>query len=107
MGQCCSRGFVVLDTQGSVFYTLRVNECGRTAAGCNACAPSCCSPAFDITVTLPSGEEVSMPRFSWPGWKCDRSDDLSNLLIRFPKDGTPVERAALLTGLYLIETAAP
>ena len=106
--QCCSRTFVVVDTQGSVFYTLRANECGYAAgAGCNACGPSCCNPSFDVYAELPSGLRIDMPRFIHPRWKSDGSGDVSNFLVPFPKGSTPVERAALLAGLYMIETATP
>ena len=39
----------------------------------------------------------------WPGWTCAGITDRSNILIRFPPDATPRQRAALLATMMLVE----
>lgn len=41
----------------------------------------------------------------WPGCNCGGITERSNLLLRFPRDATPQQRASLVAALMLVEFA--
>ena len=86
-------------------YRVRAGDCATVRGKCNWCAPSCCNESYDLDVLEPTetrGVGATAANV-WPGWTCAGITDRSNILIRFPPDATPRQRAALLATMMLVE----
>tara|TARA_B000000441_G_C21348621_1_gene126657 strand:- start:12 stop:443 length:432 start_codon:yes stop_codon:yes gene_type:complete len=101
----CTRSFVARDEAMNELYRVRAGDCATVRGKCNWCAPSCCNESYDLDVLEPTetrGVGATAANV-WPGWTCAGITDRSNILIRFPPDATPRQRAALLATMMLVE----
>ena len=103
----CTRSFVAKDEDMNPLYRVRAGDCATVNGKCNWCAPSCCNESYDVDVLDP-GEQIptrigAYAGNVWPGWTCAGITDRSNILIRFPPDSTPKQRASLLATMMLVE----
>ena len=101
----CTRSFVAHDEAMNELYRVRAGDCATMRGKCNWCAPSCCNESYDLDVLEPTetrGVGATAANV-WPGWTCAGITDRSNILIRFPPDATPRQRAALLATMMLVE----
>ena len=101
----CTRSFVTENANRRAEYHVHAAECG-TSRGCNALAPSCCNESYDMDIYDANETKiVSHAANVWPGCNCGGITERSNLLLRFPKDATPQQRASLVAALMLVEFA--
>ena len=104
--KCCwwfTRSFVTETDRTQ--YHIQAPECS-SSRGCNVCAPSCFNESYDMDVYDAHEDKiVSHAANVWPGCNCGGITERSNLLLRFPADATPQQRAALVAALMLVEFA--
>lgn len=101
----CTRSFVAEDEMGNAQYKVRVPEC-QSSRGCNVFAPSCCNESYDMDVYDPTETKVVAVMSSvFPGCNCGGLTERSNIILRFPSDSTPKQRASLVAAMMLIEFA--
>ena len=88
----------------SVFH-LRVGEL-YSSRGNNCFAPSCCNRDYDMDV-YDQSESVVVGHVAnvFPGCNCGGLTERSNLVLRFPPNASPKQRAALVASTFLVEFA--
>lgn len=101
---CCTRSFDAMDATGNLIYTIQASECS-SSRGCNVFAPSCCNESYDVDVLDAQGKLISTSSWVFPGCNCAGLTEVTNSVLRFPKNATPQQRAALLGGMLLVEYA--
>jgi len=102
---CFTRAFSANDEAGNAMYKVHVPECS-SSRGCNICAPSCFNESYDMDVyDATESKVVSVMSSVWPGCNCGGLTERSNLVLRFPADANPKQRASLVAALMLIEFA--
>ena len=86
-------------------FHMRVGEL-YSSRGNNCFAPSCCNRDYDMDV-LDASESVVVGHVAnvWPGCNCGGLTERSNLVLRFPPNATPKQRAALVASTFLVEFA--
>jgi hypothetical protein len=84
-------------------YHMRVPDC-YSSRGNNCLAPSCCNRDYDMDV-YDASESVVVGHAAnvWPGCTCAGLTERSNLVLRFPPNATPKQRAALVASTFLVE----
>jgi hypothetical protein len=84
-------------------YHTRVPECS-SSRGCNMFAPSCLNRDYDMDIYDASETAVvGHAAAVWPGCNCGGLTERSNLVLRFPPNATPKQRAALVASTFLVE----
>ena len=80
----------------NVLFHVRVGEL-YSSRGNNCFAPSCCNRDYDMDV-MDASESVVVGHVAnvFPGCNCGGITERSNLVLRFPPNATPKQRAALV-----------
>ena len=106
----CTRQFTAetFDAPGApanVLFHVRVGEL-YSSRGNNCFAPSCCNRDYDMDV-MDASESVVVGHVAnvFPGCNCGGITERSNLVLRFPPNATPKQRAALVASTFLVEFA--
>ena len=106
----CTRQFTAetFDAPGApanVLFHVRAGEI-YSSRGNNCLAPSCCNRDYDMDV-MDASESVVVGHVAnvFPGCNCGGVTERSNLVLRFPPNATPKQRAALVASTFLVEFA--
>lgn len=102
---CCTRVFSANDEMKVPQYKVHAGECS-SSRGCNICAPSCFNESYDMDIyDAAETKVIGVMSSIFPGCNCGGLTERSNLILRFPAEATPKQRASLVAALMLIEFA--